>query len=211
MSMRSYFMARFYDGFMKKMEKKSLSLWRSELLSKLSGDVLEIGSGTGVNLFHYPKSINSLVLTEPDPHMLMYLKKNISERSKEKIRVENFTSDSLGFPDNSFDSVVSTFVLCSVKSPENSLKEIKRVLKPNGKLYFIEHVLEKEHYSLIRWQKLIQPFWKYMCGNCHLTRETEMYISQAGFSFDEIQKIKSSGGPSIVSPTIIGIASNVCV
>ncbi len=211
MSIRSYFMAKFYDAFMKRMEDNSLSFWRSELLSKLSGDVLEIGSGTGINLFHYPKSISSLVLTEPDPHMLVYLKRNISEKNNEKIRVENFASDSLDFHDNSFDSVVSTFVLCSVKSPENSLKEIKRVLKPNGKLYFIEHVLEEEHHSLIRWQKLIQPFWKYMCGNCHLTRETEMYISQAGFIFDEIKKVKSSGGPSIVSPTIIGIASNVCL
>ena len=210
MSIRSYFMARFYDLFMKEMEETSLSVWRSDLLSEICGDVLEVGCGTGVNLSYYPKSISSLVLTEPDPHMLMLLRRNINERHDGKIKAEDFAADALDFPDNSFDSVVSTLVLCSVKSPENTLKEIKRVLKPDGKLYFIEHVLAAEQSRLIKWQKFFQPIWRYMCGNCHLTRDTEKHISHAGFSFDKIEKLNSAGGPSIVSPTIMGIASSVC-
>jgi len=187
-------MARFYDAAMSKMEQACFSEWRSDLLSEIHGDVLEIGSGTGVNLPHYPGSINSLVLTEPEPHMLTLLRNNIDKSHK--------------FPDSSFDSVVSTLVLCSVASPEATLCEIKRVLKPGGRLYFIEHVCAQETPGLIRWQKFLQPLWKRTCGNCHLTRDTEMNISRAGFTFDRIERLDSFGGPAIVSPTIKGIASN---
>jgi len=201
-------MARLYDAAMRKMEQACFSEWRSDLLSEIHGDVLEIGSGTGVNLPHYPGSINSLVLTEPEPHMLTLLRNNIDERYGGKFRTEEFSADALKFPDSSFDSVVSTLVLCSVTSPEATLCEIKRVLKPGGRLYFIEHVCAQETPGLIRWQKFIQPFWKRMCGNCHLTRDTEMTISRAGFTFDRIERLDSCGGPAIVSPTIKGIASN---
>jgi ubiquinone/menaquinone biosynthesis C-methylase UbiE len=206
MSIRSYFMARFYDASMRKMEDACLSVWRSDLLSEAHGDVLEIGSGTGVNLSYYPKSINSLVLTEPEPHMLHLLRSKISEGYGGKYRAEGLAANRLEFPDNSFDSVVSTLVLCSVDSPAAALGEIKRVLKPGGKLYFIEHVIANETPRLIKWQKFFQPFWICMCGNCHLTRDTETNITHAGFTFHKIERINSSGGPPIVSPTIKGIA-----
>lgn len=200
-------MARFYDASMNKMEEACLSAWRLELLSEAQGDVLEIGSGTGVNLSYYPKSITSLVLTEPEPHMLALLRENIGEGYSGKIRAEGFAAHALEFSDNSFDSVVSTLVLCSVDSLEAALSEIKRVLKPGGKLFFIEHVIASETPHLIKWQKFFQPFWIHMCGNCHLTRDTERYISSAGFSFHKIERLNSIGGPPIVSPTIKGIAS----
>jgi ubiquinone/menaquinone biosynthesis C-methylase UbiE len=206
MSIRSYFMAKFYDASMKKMEQSCLAAWRRELLSNLSGSVLEVGSGTGVNLSFYPNSIESLVLTEPEPNMLAILNNSINEKFSGECRAEAFSADALHFPDNTFDSVVSTLVLCSVDSPEDTLKEIKRVLKPGGKLYFIEHVIATETPHLIKWQKIFQPFWKSMCGNCHLTRDAEQYISQAGFSFDTIKRLMSTGGLPIVSPTIKGIA-----
>ena len=207
MSIRSYFMAKFYDSSMKEIERLCFSAWRSELLSDVAGDVLEIGSGTGVNLMHYPNSINSLVLTEPDIHMLKLLNSNIEQSPVKNARAENFTADNLAFPDNSFDSVVSTLVLCSVDSPTATLNEIKRVLKPYGKLYFLEHVIAAEKPKLIKWQKIFQPFWKHMCGNCHLTRDTESNIKGAGFSLERIDRPYSTGGPPIVSPTIKGIAS----
>lgn len=141
MSIRSYFMAKFYDASMKKMEEACLTNWRTDLLSKVQGDVLEIGSGTGANLLsYYPKSIKSLVLTEPDPDMLALLNSNINSSYNGKISAENYAADALKFRDDSFDTVVSTLVLCSVDSPEASFAEIKRVLKPDGKFYFIEHL-----------------------------------------------------------------------
>ena len=209
MSIRSYFMAKFYDATMKKMEASCFSDWRTELLSDIDGDVLEIGSGTGINLAHYPDAIQSLVLTEPDSHMLRILNNNISEIDNEKISTEMIAADKLGFADNSFDSVVSTLVLCSVPSPERTLEEIRRVLKPGGKLYFMEHVIAADTPHIIKWQKMLQPFWVCMCGNCHLTRDTETYMRNAGFDFDKIDRLRSTGGPPIVAPTIKGVARNV--
>jgi len=206
MSIRSYFMAKFYDASMKGIEEACFSSWRSELLTGVRGDVLEVGSGTGVNLTYYPNSVNSLVLTEPDFYMLRLLNENIKQWQSKNIRTEDFAADDLKFPDNSFDTVVSTLVLCSVDSPESTLKEIKRVLKPEGKLYFIEHVLAADKPRLIKWQKFFQPFWKHMCGNCHLTHDTERNISNAGFKFEKIDRLHSTGGLPIVSPTIMGIA-----
>ena len=99
-------MAKFYDASMKKMEEACLSAGRKELLSEISGDILEIGSGTGINLSYYPESIKNLVLTEPDPHMFNILKDNIIERYDGKYSVKEFPADALDFPDNSFDAVV---------------------------------------------------------------------------------------------------------
>lgn len=208
MSVRSYFMAKFYDASMKKIEKASFSGWREELLSEIEGDVLEIGSGTGVNLPHYPESLKSLILTEPEPHMLGRLKETVSLHRKTGIRAENYPSDSLKVPDASLDAVVSTLVLCSVNSPAETLNEIKRVLRSGGKLYFLEHVLAKEKPQLIKWQKFFQPLWIHMCGNCHLTRDTEQFILEAGFDIESIERTFSTGGPGIVSPTIRGTAVN---
>lgn len=199
-------MAKFYDASMKKMEAACLSRWRSELLSDVSGDVLEIGSGTGANLPYYPKSIHRLVLSEPESHMRDLLRQHINQTRGGKCTAESSSADKLSFPDNSFDSVVSTLVLCSVDSPDAALNEIKRVLKPGGKLYFIEHVLAKDAPHLIKWQKLVQPLWIFMCGNCHTTRDTEQHISKAGFTFETMEKLSASGAPSIVSPTIKGVA-----
>ena len=200
-------MAKFYDASMRKMEESCLREWRSELLQLIEGDVLEIGSGTGGNLRHYPESISSLVLTEPDPHMLKLLRKNLRENYSGRYRAEGFSADAINLPDHSFDSIVSTLVLCSVDSPDATLQEIMRLLKPGGKLYFIEHVLAKDTPGLIKWQKLLQPLWGCMCGNCHLTRDTENYILKAGFHFDRIERLMSSGSPAVVSPTIKGVAS----
>lgn len=206
MSVRSYFMAKYYDASMKKMERACLSRWRSELLSDINGDVLEIGSGTGANLPYYPQSIHRLVLSEPESHMRDLLRQHINQTPGGKCTAESSSADKLSFPDNSFDSVVSTLVLCSVDSPDTALHEIKRVLKPGGKLYFIEHVLAKDAPHLIKWQRLVQPLWRYMCGNCHTARDTERHISDAGFTFETLEKLHASGAPSLVSPTIKGVA-----
>ncbi len=207
MSIRNYFMAKFYDASMKKLEESCLSEWRSNLLSEIEGEVLEIGSGTGINLSYYPTSLKNLILTEPEPHMLGLLRKNLETSNRANTRAEAFSADSLSVPDHFIDAVVSTLVLCSVPSPGKTLNEIKRVLKPGGKFYFLEHVLANEKPHLIKWQKFFQPFWICMCGNCHLTRDTEQSISEAGFTFESIDRSFSTGGPGIVSPTIKGVAT----
>ena len=199
-------MARFYDASMGKIEQACLSSWRSDLLSGVAGNVLEIGSGTGVNTQHYPGTVKKLLLTEPDADMLAILRNNVKSFQGVEIEVENFSADDIHTPDDSFDAVVSTLVLCSVDAPAIALNELKRVLKPGGKLYFIEHVVAKSNPGLVKWQKFFQPFWKFMCGNCHLTRDTEQAILEAGFTLESIERVQSTGGPPVVSPTIRGVA-----
>jgi ubiquinone/menaquinone biosynthesis C-methylase UbiE len=206
MSLYSFFMARFYDAALSGMEQACLRDWRAELLGMAAGDVLEIGSGTGLNLPHYPTHIASLTLTEPDPHMLRRLQQKLTDDQQRNLRLEARAVDNLGFPDHSFDTIVATLVLCSVDSPINALREIRRLLKPTGTFLFIEHVLARTRPRLLCWQRLVQPVWIPLCGNCHLTRDTERDIINSGFQIEQIERRFSSGGPAVVSPTILGVA-----
>jgi ubiquinone/menaquinone biosynthesis C-methylase UbiE len=206
MSFYSYLMARFYDAALGKMEAACLGAWRTELLSQAGGAVLEIGAGTGANLSHYPPGLSCLTLAEPDPHMRRQLQRKLSALSPDNCQVVAAAVDEFDFPDNSFDSIVSTLVLCSVSSQATALARIKRLLKPEGKLLFLEHVAAKDRPGLLRWQKLLQPIWRPLCGNCHLARDTERTILAAGFSIKSIQYLTSSGSPVFAAPTIMGIA-----
>ncbi|MEN8218519.1 MAG: class I SAM-dependent methyltransferase [Pseudomonadota bacterium] len=191
---------------MKNTEKLCLSQWRTELLGNVRGDILEIGSGTGVNLKYYPYTINQLVLSEPNINMRHYLNKRIEDAGRDNISMAHNNAESIDFPDESFDYIVSTLVLCSVTDQLNCLTELKRLLRPNGKLLFIEHVAAEDNPRLFKWQKRIEPFWKIIGGNCHLTRNTESVIKQAGFNSIQLEKTSFLGAPSIVGPIIKGIA-----
>ncbi|PLX82163.1 MAG: methyltransferase type 11 [Desulfuromonas sp.] len=202
MSFYARLMAAGYDLVMQRMERACLAQWRSSLLGPVSGDLLEIGSGTGANAFFYPPEVGRLILTEPDRHMQRRLKRKLAGR----YRVVGCSADALPFADRSFDVVVSTLVLCSVPDPATALAEMYRVLRPGGRLVFIEHVAAPEGERLLSWQRFWQPAWRKMAGNCHLTRKTEQAILAAGFSFDRLERTRSRGGPAFVSPTIMGTA-----
>lgn len=206
MSIKSYFMAKVYDRSMRGMECACLAGWRGDLLSQVEGDVLEIGSGTGGNLSYFSNSVSNLVLTEPDPHMRVQLIEKAENTYRGEYRVKPCGADRIDLPDGSFDTVVSTLVLCSVPSQSASLAEIRRLLRPGGALFFIEHVVVSDDPSLFRWQRFWNRFWVFMCGNCHLTRDTEQAILDAGLEFESIDRTRSNGGPAIVSSWIRGIA-----
>lgn len=187
-------------------EDKCLRDWRKSLLQGLSGDVLELGCGTGANLAHYPQTINNLVLAEPNPHMRHQLALKLSNYPNLPVTLLDCSAETLTIPDQSFDAVVSTLLLCTVKNPERALSEIYRVLRPNGKLLFIEHVAANDRLDRLKWQRRIEPFWKlFQCG-CHLTRDTEANIRHAGFEFEQITRQSMRGVPSVVRPSIRGIA-----
>ena len=207
MSIASYFMSRFYDASMKKMEAASLTAWRKELLAEIRGDVIEIGSGTGANLPYYDNRVTSLTLTEPDKHMAGILRINLEEYKRDGMAFYEVSAEALPFEDNQFDAAVVTLVLCSVDDQMRALREIRRVLKPSGKIYFIEHVLAKQKPALIKWQRLLQPVWVCACGNCHLTNDTDTNIKQAGFTFEKLDHRSAEGCPAVVSPCIFGVAS----
>jgi SAM-dependent methyltransferase len=202
----SWFMAAIYDRFMRETERACGHEWRRALLGDLRGDVLEIGAGTGRNLDHYT-GLDRLVLAEPDPHMAAKLRARLVEKTPAReVLVAPWSAEQLGADDASFDAVVSTLVLCSVRDPARVLEEAKRVLRPGGKLVFWEHVAA-ERPSRLAWQRRLEPLWKPVAGNCHLTRETARSIEQAGFRFDTLVRDSARKALPVVRATIRGVAS----
>ncbi len=189
--------ASVYDRAMGRVES-ALGVWRADLLADLQGDVLEIGAGTGANLPYYRQDVK-LTLLEPSPSMRRYLEKHLAERGEHgKHRVVAGSAEALPFDEGSFDAVVAGLVLCSVADPAQSLAEIRRVLKPDGKLVFIEHVVSRR-----RWVRAlhtaIEPVWKVIGRGCHLTRDTEASLERAGFRFERIvrEPLPRAGLPAI--------------
>ncbi|MEZ4293521.1 MAG: methyltransferase domain-containing protein [Polyangiaceae bacterium] len=208
----AWFMSLIYDRFMSNVEEACLVEWRADLLRDLAGEVLEIGAGTGANLPHYPRAVTRLVLTEPDRHMRLKLHERVwheRARAPSPSRALDITpapSDALPFPDSTFDAVVSTLVLCSVPDPARSLAEMRRVLRPAGKLIYLEHVAAEDRPDRLAWQRRIEPAWKHLAGNCHLTRRTADTIRAAGFTIDREQRESMHKAMFFTRPTIRGVA-----
>lgn len=198
--------AFFYDRLMARSEEACLREWRRGLLKRVSGDVLEIGAGTGANISLYPDSVTRIVLTEPDLHMRKRLQKKADNHSLNNVSVTGGTAETIEAEDESFDYVVSSLVCCSVTDQSQCLSEIRRVLKPGGSLVFLEHVAAADGTSRRRWQDAINPLWKTLMGNCHLNRETEQAITAEGFDIVHIEKESMRKALPIVRPTIRGIA-----
>jgi len=196
--------ANLYDRFMSEVEEAGLSKWRSELLAGLAGEVLEVGAGTGRNIELYPPDVRGLVLTEPDRHMRALLERAVGGR--DGVTIANAPAEHLPFADERFDAAVSTLVLCSVRDPAAALSELYRVLRPGGKLVFIEHVAARDRPRRLLWQRRLEPFWRRLAGNCHLTRDTEQEIVSGGFEIVEIERQSMRKALAIIRPTVRGIA-----
>jgi len=201
----SWLMAAVYDRFMRVSEEACLARWRAELLRDLSGAVLEVGAGTGVTLAHYPERLSRLVLCEPDPHMRRKLGEKAAAAGV-KMELSEAAAEKLPFPDGSFDAVVGSLVLCSVHDQSAALAEIARVLKPGGRLVFLEHVAADNKPERLKWQRRIEPVWKHLMGNCHLTRRTEAAIAAAGLRIERIERESIRKALPIVRPSIRGTA-----
>jgi len=198
--------ALFYDRCMAKAEEACLKEWRHELLKQVSGEVLEIGAGTGASIRFYSDKVTKLVLTEPDKHMRKLLKEKVKNLDLENVGVANGTAEHIEADDESFDYVVTSLVCCSVTDLKVCLHEIGRVLRPEGRLVFLEHVAAADGTSRRWWQNRINPIWKTLNGNCHLNRETEQAILAEGFEIIQIERESMRKALSIVRPTIRGIA-----
>jgi ubiquinone/menaquinone biosynthesis C-methylase UbiE len=195
-------MAAIYDWFMRDLERACGDEWRRELLADVAGDVLEIGAGTGKNLDHYRfDAIRRLVLAEPDRHM----RKKLEARAAQHADVTAWAAESLEAPAASFDVVVATLVLCSVGDVARVLAETRRVLRPGGRLIFFEHVVAPDA-SRRAWQRRVEPVWRRIAGNCHLTRDTERAIVSGGFTIERITRESARKAMPIVRPTIRGVA-----
>jgi ubiquinone/menaquinone biosynthesis C-methylase UbiE len=201
------FFAAVYDRLMSGTEDAGLREMRAQLLSGAHGRTLELGAGTGLNLHHYGDAVTELALTEPDPFMARRLRARVAVEAPAGITVEVFETpaEKLPFPDASFDTVVSTLVLCSVEDPDRVAAAIARVLRPEGRLLYLEHVRSEEPKSA-RWQDRLERPWGWFGAGCHPNRATAETLSGAGLTLEGLEHDRLPKAPPIVRPLIRGAA-----
>jgi ubiquinone/menaquinone biosynthesis C-methylase UbiE len=204
MSLRSRFFALTYDRQLARVEKGGLGDLRKESLAAANGRVLEIGAGTGANLPLYGPDVESLTLTEPEAPMLKRLEKRVREQAP-LAKVLRAPAEDLPFADDSFDTAVSTLVLCGVDDQPRALRELRRVLKPGGKLIFIEHVRSDDP-GLAHKQDRMNGFNHFVVG-CDCNRPTLSSIKAAGFDVDHVEHSTLNKVPKFASPLIAGTAA----
>jgi ubiquinone/menaquinone biosynthesis C-methylase UbiE len=203
--------ARIYDRMLAANEKAGLRDLRADLLAGASGRTLEIGAGTGLNLAHYRAAVTELVLTEPDRHMAKQLRAKLAQGASATHPVEVVESgaEQLPFEDASFDTVVSTLVLCTVPDPERAVAEIQRVLRPGGRFLYIEHVRDHDGSRRARWQDRLERPWGWCAGGCHPNRNTGRLVAEA-FGGHEPARTELPGDDpftSLVKPLVRGEAT----
>ncbi len=198
-------MAPAYDRMMRGSEDGGARELRQGLVADASGRVLEIGAGTGLNLPHYDGSIESLVLTEPQAPMVRRLQRAVHEHAPQA-QVLQAPAEDLPFEDASFDTVVSTLVLCGVDDQNRALREIRRVLRPGGRLLFLEHVRSDDP-KFARFQDRINWLNRFVV-DCDCNRPTLSSIEAAGFTISKLQQSTMPKAPKFVRPLIVGSAQS---
>ncbi len=194
-----------YDRFQSAQLDAGMRERRREVLSQARGRTIEIGSGTGLNLEHYGPEVTELVLTEPDPHMLGRLRGAV-ERSGRRAEVVQASVERLPLEDASFDTAAVVYVLCTVPDPAAALREIARVLRPGGRLLFIEHVRSPDP-GLARWQDRLHGPWLLFGNGCHCNRDTLAAIDASPLEIEEVERDDIPKVPAIVRPMLAGSAT----
>jgi SAM-dependent methyltransferase len=194
------FFAAIWDRMIAGSEKAGLAEMRAETVRG--------ARGTGNNLGYYTPEVTELVLTEPDPHMAKRLRKRLAESPPDvgSAQVVEAPAENLPFEDSSFDSIVSTLVLCSVEDPAGVASELARLLAPGGRLLYLEHVRDPDEGNLARWQDRLERPWGWFGAGCHPNRPTEPTLRAAGFATDGTME-RFPKGPPIVRPLARGKAS----
>ena len=177
-----------------------------ELLGGASGRVLELGAGTGANASHYTDAADSLVLTEPDPHMARRLRAKLAaDPPRCAYEVVEAPAEELPVADGSIDTVVSTLVLCTVEAPDRAAAEIARVLRPEGRLLLLEHVRDPREGRLAVWQDRLERPWGWVTGGCHPNRDTRAALAAAGFDVGGLEPAELPAAPPLVRPAVQGL------
>jgi len=196
--------AAMYDPLMAATEKAGLADRRRELLGHARGRVLEIGGGTGANLPYYGAAVDEVVLAEPEEPMARRLERKLTNSSL-RARVVRAPAEALPFEDESFDVVVSTLVLCTVTDQSRTLAEIHRVLKPGGRLLFVEHV-RSDDAKLARWQDRLNGLNRRLGHGCNCNRDTLAGIAGAGLEIVDVEHDSLKKAPPLARPLVLGIA-----
>jgi ubiquinone/menaquinone biosynthesis C-methylase UbiE len=166
------------------MRDRHLASYRRRTLDPAAGLVLEIGAGSGLNFPHYGEGPERVVALDPSPELLRLAAPRQAEACV-KVTLLRGSAELLPFTDAAFDTVVTTWTLCSVADPDAALREMRRVLKPSGRLLFVEHGLAPTP-RIAAWQHRLTPCWKAIAGGCHIDRPIDVLIREAGFRVDRL-------------------------
>ena len=194
-----------YDAGIKATEEAGLRDMRAQLVGAARGRVVELGAGTGANLELYPDAVEELILAEPDPHMIKQLREKVGASGRAATIVEA-PAERLPLESNSCDTAVVTLVLCTVPDPRGAIAEIVRVLKPGGKLLFIEHV-RSEDPKLARWQDRLERPWRFLADGCHCNRDTLATIGASSLELGEVEHGELPKALPVVEPLVRGSAT----
>jgi ubiquinone/menaquinone biosynthesis C-methylase UbiE len=167
------------------MRNRELASYRERVLSAAEGRVLEIGIGSGMNLPFYAGRVTQIVGLEPAPRLLE-MTREAAKDSSIPVELLSASAEDIPLPDHEFDTVVTTWTLCSIPAASAALDEVRRVLKPTGQLLFVEHGRSPEE-GVKRWQNCLTPVWKRIGGGCHLNRPIRELIEGAGFRIEQLQ------------------------
>jgi len=193
-----------YDPMLKGTEEGGLREMRRETLAQASGRTIEIGAGTGANLGLYPEAISELILSEPDPHMSKRLRRRLAETGEGAELIEA-PAEQLPFEDDSFDTAIFTLVLCTVPDPKAALAEAARVLRPGGKLLFVEHVRSEES-GLAGWQDRVDMPWRLFADGCHCNRDTAATIEASPLRIEAVEHDEMPKALPLTKPLVRGSA-----
>ena len=183
---------------------KPINYQRQKVVPLAKGKVLDIGIGSGLNIpFYNSDKIDKVIGIDPS-HELIELAKELANDSKASIELVIGSAESIPYPDNFFDTVLVTYTMCTIPNVAIANKEMWRVLKDDGRLIFCEHGLAPDK-KISKWQNRIDPFWGKIAGGCHLNRDIQKLITDAGFSFESLDKMYIPSTPKFAGYNYWGI------
>jgi ubiquinone/menaquinone biosynthesis C-methylase UbiE len=183
---------------------KSQDPLRERVCDRLEGEVVEIGFGSGLNVPFYPAAVERVAAVEPADTGWKLAEKRV-RASQVPVERSGLDGQSLPFADDSFDSALSTWTMCTIPDLEAALAELRRVLKPGATLHFVEHGLAPDE-KVQRWQHRLEPMQKRVFGGCHLTRPIVAQLSNAGFTIKDLDEFYEEGAPKIMGADSLGVA-----
>jgi ubiquinone/menaquinone biosynthesis C-methylase UbiE len=173
------------------MDNEEFVAHRKPCLAAVSGVVLEIGFGSGLNLPHYPKEVRKLYALDPAT-VGRHLAAERIAASSFPVEFVGLYGEAIPLTDASVDAAVSTWTLCTISDPRKALREIRRVLRPGGRFHFVEHGRSPEE-KVARWQDRVTPIQKVVGGGCHLNRKIDVLVSEAGFEIERLENVYMKG------------------